>query len=415
MISPSIYGNDMNVLNFCQRQVWIFIFAALTVYASSAHAHLKWFVEDSQQQVDLSGDVVSYSLAWIGVGVALVLVGLLIDKNFPKVSAPWQPKRIEKYATSILGMLLGASLVISALSGHLFSMNIKDTGTLHTTMLMLEGFIGLSLILGLAVRQASILLIGLWLVTTQTAGLILTLENLWILGAAMFFLLRGRPVLCYFREDIFPSLDVAINQAQALTFLRVFIGANLILLGFSEKIMMPELGLAFLQEHPWNFMNHLGLLWFTDELFLFSAGAVEIILGVFLVAGWAVRLTAAVLAVLFLTPPFFMGPEEMIGHIPHISIVVMLLLFGRGYTFSLALTTLLDMLKTVNTPHQTSPTDSLQNHPIVSMGENENAHHKTVTSTLKVREHDISRLSKDRYLSLKKNGNKPLYRKRVEY
>jgi len=47
-----------------------------------------------------------------------------------------------------------------------------------------------------------------------------------------------------------------------------------------------------------------------------------------------IRLTAATLAILFLIPPFFMGVTEMIGHIPHISIVVMLLLFGRGNKFS---------------------------------------------------------------------------------
>jgi len=363
----------MNILNFCQRQAWMVIFAVLTVYASSTHAHLKWFVDDTQQQVYVYGDVVSYSLAWIGIGVALILAGMLIDKFVPKVSAPWQPKHIEKYATSILGMFLGVSLIINALNGHLFSMNIKDTGTLHIAMLVIEGFVGLSLIFGLMVRQASILLIGLWLAAIPTAGLIVTLENLWILGASLFFLLRGRPVLRYLREDIFSSLDATTNQAQALTFLRLFIGANLIFLGFSEKIMMPELGLAFLQEHPWNFMNHLGLLWFTDELFVFSAGAVEIILGIFLVAGWAVRLTAAVLAILFLTPPFFMGAEEMIGHIPHISIVVMLLLFGRGYTFNIALTALVDILRNTNTPHQASPTNHLQNHQISSIKKNQNA------------------------------------------
>jgi len=344
----------MNRLNFRRRQAWLLMVALLTIYVSSAHAHLKWFVDDSQQQVHIYNDVVYYSLAWLGVGVALILVGILIDKVFPKVSAPWQPKFIEKYATSILGVFLGASLVISALNGYLFSMNIKDTGTLHIVMLMLEGFIGLSLILGLVVRQASVLLIGLWLVTTQTAGLILTLENLWILGASIFFLLRGRSVLCYFREDIFSvlntRLETGISQAQALTFLRIFIGINLIFLGFSEKIMVPELGLAFLQEHQWNFMTQLGLFWFTDELFVFSAGAVEVILGIFLVAGWTVRLTAAVLAVLFLTPPFFMGVEEIIGHIPHLAIVIMLLLFGRGYTFSIAITALVDRLKSANTP-----------------------------------------------------------------
>ncbi len=357
----------MNTLNFYKNRILVMALSILILYVPPASAHLRWFAEDSQKRGYLYNDLVSYSLIWIGVGITLIIIGIFIDKILPKVSAPWQPTLIEKYATSILGIFVGASLIISALDGNVFSMNIKDTGALHTVLLLCEGFIGVSLVFGLAVRQASLLLIALWLVATLTAGLVVTLENLWVLGAAIFFFLRGRPLLRYSREDIFPFLNINVSQAQALTFLRIFIGANLIFLGFSEKIMVPELGLSFLQEHQWNFMKHLGLLWFADDLFVFSAGAVEIILGIFLVAGLAVRLTAAVLAILFLTPPFFMGPAEMIGHIPHISIVAMLLLFGRGCTFTVAFTALVAMLKHIKISKQTLSEDALQDQPMTNI------------------------------------------------
>lgn len=404
----------MNILNVGKRSAWVLALVTLTLYVSSAQAHLKWFVEDSQQS-HLYNNLILYSLTWISIGVVLILAGILIDRTFPKISESWQPKIIEKYATSILGILVGSSLIISALDGNLFSMNIKGSGALHTTLLLIEGFIGISLVLGLAVRQASILLIALWLVVSQVAGLVVTLENLWILGAAIFFFLRGRPMLRYSREDVFSLSSATINQAQALTFLRVFIGANLIFLGFSEKIMVPELGLGFLQEHPWNFMQHLGFFWFTDELFVFSAGAVEIILGLFLVAGWAVRLTAATLAILFLTPPFFMGAAEMIGHIPHISIVAMLLLFGRGYTLKIALASLFGIPKHTKPSHQPLLTDTLHSSlpspssynvrnrykRAVNMGKNHDLHHGVSAS---MKQHgSISHLSKNRYRSLKEN------------
>ncbi len=334
----------MNVIKKYKCLSWIFALVVLLVSVSSAHAHLKWFVDESQLQAHLYKNLVSYALAWVGITGVFILLSLILDRLFPKISSPWEPKRIEKYATSILSVSLGASLLISALDGSLFSMNIKNTGALNFA-LMLEGFIGLSLIFGLAVRQASVLLICLWLVAAIIVGWVVTLENLWILGAAIFFLLRGRPLLRYSHEDLFSVFDNEISQAHAISFLRIFIGANLIFLGFSEKIMVPELGLAFLQEHHWNFMAALGVPWFTDELFVFSAGAVEIILGLFLLAGWAVRLTAAALAILFLIPPFFMGAEEMIGHIPHISIVVMLLLFGRGQSSRVACSAVVDLAK----------------------------------------------------------------------
>lgn len=353
-------GDDMNIYKFYKNSISMFILAALTIYVSPVHAHLKWFTDDSQKQTYVYNDVMAYSLAWIGIGIVLILIGIIIDRVLPKISASWQPGDIEKYSTSIFGIFIGISLITSTLEGNLFSMNINDAGVLHTVLLLCEGFIGVSLVFGLAVRQASIFLIALWLVVTQAAGVVVTVENLWILGAAIFLLLRGRPLLRYSQEDIFSFLDARINQAQALTFLRVFLGANLIFLGFSEKILVPELGMAFLQDHPWNFMGQLGLTWFSDGLFVFSAGAVEIILGIFLMAGWVVRLTAAVLATFFLIPPFFMGPAELIGHIPHISIVIMLLLFGRGYTFHAAFTALVTMLKHVKTSRQVVSADTVQ-------------------------------------------------------
>ncbi len=309
-------------------------------FAFPAYAHLKWFVEPGQPTQAFTGNLVAYTSAWLLVGLAVALIGILLDKFYPKISFTWEPKKIEPYATAIIGILIGASLLINASQGGLFSININDIGPIHVTLLMLEGFIGLSLILGLAVRQASLLLIGLWLCVLYLSNTIDVLENIWIVGAALFLFFRGRTVLRYTHEDIFYSYDITLSQAQAISFLRVFLGINLIILGFSEKIMYLHLGLHFLQEHPWNFMAHFGVTWFTDELFVFSAGAVEIILGLFLVTGWVTRLTAVVLAGFFLTPPFFMGPEELIGHIPHLAMVAAVLIFGKGASLSDVFSTL---------------------------------------------------------------------------
>ena len=56
------------------------------------------------------------------------------------------------------------------------------------------------------------------------------------------------------------------------------------ILGFSEKILAPELGVNFLEGHSWNFMNAIGLN-FSDYLFTLSAGATEFILGLVFVLG----------------------------------------------------------------------------------------------------------------------------------
>ncbi|MCF6338373.1 MAG: DoxX family membrane protein [Gammaproteobacteria bacterium] len=321
-------------MEYFRKKIHKYILLGISVlsvfFAFPAYAHLKWFVESGQPAQAFSGNLVAYTSAWLLITLIVVLIGIVLDKLYPKISLAWEPKKIEPYATAIIGILLGTSLLINASQGGLFSVNINDVGSMHVTLLMLEGFIGLSLILGLAVRQAALLLVGLWLCVLYLSNTIDVLENTWVVGAALFLFFRGRTVLRYTHEDIFYSYDMTLSQAQAISFLRIFLGINLIILGFSEKIMYLQLGLHFLQEHPWNFMANLGVTWFTDELFVFSAGAVEIILGLFLVTGWVTRLTAVVLAGFFLTPPFFMGPEELVGHIPHLAMVVAVLVFGRG-------------------------------------------------------------------------------------
>ncbi len=299
-----------------------------TFFTLPAQSHLKWFVDTGLPEQSYSGNLYIYASAWLLISLAVILVGTFLNKRYPRISLTWAPRHIEPYATAIIGIFIGISLLISASQGILFSANINSIGPLHLTLLLLEGFTGLSLIIGLAVKQASLLLLGLWLSAFYFVDAIDVLENIWIIGVVLFFFLRERSVLRSTQEDIF--CDIQLSQSQAINFLRIFLGLNLILLGFSEKIFHPALGLAFLQEYPWNFMANLGVTWFTDELFVFSAGVVEAILGLFLVIGWVTRLTAIVLACLFLTPPFFMGAKEIIGHIPHIAIVVSMLIFGRG-------------------------------------------------------------------------------------
>jgi len=47
------------------------------------------------------------------------------------------------------------------------------------------------------VRQASLLLIGLWFSVLYLSNIVDVLENIWIVGAALFLFFRGRTVLRY--------------------------------------------------------------------------------------------------------------------------------------------------------------------------------------------------------------------------
>jgi uncharacterized membrane protein YphA (DoxX/SURF4 family) len=113
-------------------------------------------------------------------------------------------------------------------------------------------------------------------------------------------------------------------------FLRTATGLNLIILGFSEKIISPGLTQNFLSHYDWNFMQALGFEWFTDYWFAFCAGSFETLLGIFFLFGLFTRLTTLALAGFLVTTLALLGPVELMGHLPHFSIAVVLLIMGAG-------------------------------------------------------------------------------------
>ena len=76
-------------------------------------------------------------------------------------------------------------------------------------------------------------------------------------------------------------------------------GVSLIVMAFSEKLMYPELGLSFLEIHQWNFMNNMGMTWFTDELFVLSTGFSEMVFGVIFILGYLTRINTVLIASFF--------------------------------------------------------------------------------------------------------------------
>ncbi|MBI3671179.1 hypothetical protein HY249_00085 [Candidatus Azambacteria bacterium] len=77
-------------------------------------------------------------------------------------------------------------------------------------------------------------------------------------------------------------------------------------------------------------MQNLGFSWYSDYLFVLSAGFVESLLGLIFILGVVTRLNALATAIIFTIPLFLMGPVELIGHMPHFSLVLLLLIFGSG-------------------------------------------------------------------------------------
>ncbi|MEK7520410.1 MAG: DoxX family membrane protein [Patescibacteria group bacterium] len=297
-----------------------------------ASAHVKWFVD-----VAHTAPIRSYSitdgpvLAWIAIAVVIVGIAILLEKKLPSLRSFSHPffDYIDPAVISLFSIIIGFGLVVFSWEGYGFAPNLISTTILGELMLAFQATIGFALVLGVFVKLASVGLLALFFTAMLHFGFGELSDAFEVVGIALILLLFGRPHWTLFDAARLHALAERYRD-YAVPLLRVFTGVNLVILGFSEKILHPELGMAFLAEYHWNFMQMLGFENFTDYWFVLSAGTVEALFGVMFILGLVTRLTAVFLLPFFFATLILMGPVELFAHILHFAILLTLLVFGSG-------------------------------------------------------------------------------------
>ncbi|MBI2612389.1 DoxX family membrane protein [Candidatus Kaiserbacteria bacterium] len=296
-----------------------------------ALAHTRWFAAGEILPYVSDEPTALYLGAWALVAFAIVTTGIYLERRGLMQLSLLHPRRDHAYprAASTFSMIAGAFFLIAGTHGYLFSPNLTIESGIPYTLVVLQILIGVAFLAGVYARVAALGLALLWLASIPLAGVIAILEDVWVLSTALFVLIMGSDYFSLVPWRAFAHLTRRYHE-YALPLLRLGTGATLLVLGFSEKILRPELGINFLAQHDWNFMQLLGFEWYSDYLFVLSAGAVESLLGLIFILGVVTRLNALVLAIFFTIPMFILGPIELAGHLPHFAAVVLLLLFGGG-------------------------------------------------------------------------------------
>lgn len=303
----------------------LFILSILAIPTIAA-AHVKWFAKPGEyvrpyQITDMP------VILTIVVSFIIICVGVYLDRklNVPK----WMGRFMNRWASvalSIASIGFGLSFIIFSIKGFIFAPNLPATPLL----LAIQAVAGVMIFLGLFEKIGGFLLVVLFGLSVQQYGFMEMMDTFEMLGFALYAMIVGRPKWRIVDVHIFKNITHKLH-AYGVPILRVATGLNLIILGFSEKIMAPALTQNFLAHYDWNFMHHvLGLEWFTDYWFAFCAGSVEVLFGVFLLLGLVTRLTIIGLAVFLVTTLILLGPIELIGHLPHFSIAIVLLVMGAG-------------------------------------------------------------------------------------
>lgn len=301
-----------------------------TCAAAPALAHVRWFVEqgvavENFQPYSLTSPEV---LVWIALATAIVAASVWLDTILPEVRIAGSKTRHD--FIELLRIFTGMSCLLTAYDGAIIAPHLEASGTFGTILLALQSVSGILLIANRFIRHVAIWLLLLHLGLAIKFGIVAALEYFIMPGIAVFLLINNLPTEAL-RERWKP---------YSVSLLRIFTGISLITLGVSEKLLNPQMAEAFLRTNDWNFVALIGFDWFTDRLFVLSAGMVEVIFGVILVLGTTTRLNVLAFSAALLASNIIFLIEgnreaallEFIGHIPIMGVALVLLLLGYGQT-----------------------------------------------------------------------------------
>lgn len=292
--------------------------------------HVKWFTDPSQHPTDYSllltfPVIVAFAVAGLAIAAAAVVQRTVRE---PRIF-----RALEHFAwlgPLVLGLHLGVALIAAAALGMLFVPSLRvERDEFSFALLAAEAVCGILLVLGLGTRVAAVALALLGVVAMEPFNFESILEQVHILGAAIFLFITGRGAISI--DRVFGqnrALAMAVAPAVALTLLRVCMGVGIAFGALTEKLLDPGLAGALLSERP--YLNVLAGLGVSNDQFVYLAGLIELVIGVVIVSGQLTRPVMAAGAVLFTaTLPIF-GWTELLGHLPYYGIMLTLFIAPRA-------------------------------------------------------------------------------------
>jgi uncharacterized membrane protein YphA (DoxX/SURF4 family) len=289
--------------------------------------HVKWFTDPSRHPTDYGLLLTPPVIAAFVVALAAVGAAWLIAHRVPEPRLIGDVERFAGLGPLALGLCVGIALVAAALVGLLFvpSLRVERDGE-GLVLLGAELVVGLMIALGLGTRIAALGLAVLGAVAMVPFSLESILEQVHLLGAAVYLFVIGRGALAVDRL-LRQRRSIEDERAPefALTVLRVAMGFGIAFGALTEKLLDPGLSAALLSERPeLNVLRGVGV---GDPQFIYLAGLVELVIGAVIISGQLARPVMAVGALLFtVTLPLF-GWYELLGHLPY---------YGMFFTIFLA-------------------------------------------------------------------------------
>jgi uncharacterized membrane protein YphA (DoxX/SURF4 family) len=296
--------------------------------------HVKWFTDPSLHPTRYELLFSVPVLLAFAAGLAAIGIAYWIQHNIPEPEIARALERFAAYGPLALGLHLAIALLVASALGLLFvpSLEIHPGEPLGTPLLVMEAVAGVSILLGLATRAGAVIVVLLGVVAMQPFTFEAILEQVHILGIAIFLFLIGRGPLSLDRiRRVRPPIKDPLVPAAALISLRILMGFGIAFNALTEKLLNPSLSQALLDAYPGlNLLEGFGL---QDPVFIWLAGTTELAIGLVIMSGQITRPVMAVGAFLFTISLFYFGWLELLGHLPFFGIMLLLLIAPNANTW----------------------------------------------------------------------------------
>ncbi len=282
---------------------------------TSARPPYDWGFAARPATIGLIAAAVLGAVAWRLVGRRLPRPELAFLSPLGRLS-PWVPRLLAVHA----GVSLLAQAARDTYLAPALALPESPSGA---ALRIAEGVLGVWLISGFRIRGAAFAVVVAGPLGMLRYGVVPILERMDLLGIALFLALLPPGAD---RWGAAPVAEALVERA--VSWLRLLVGGALVVLAFTEKLARPALALAFLDRFPaFNILRTLGLD-VGDVAFVRIAGAVELLFGLLVISGTLPQLAVIVAGIPFNATLFFLGAEELIGHLPIYGAMLALLVYG---------------------------------------------------------------------------------------
>jgi hypothetical protein len=311
---------------------WPWAALGIALGAAPALAHEKWFVSDEQLASVAARPSVFTGLTAFGLVATVIVAGFFVlmwevDRRLDGTALAhrldeWL-QRLPMHPRTILGTVIGVSLMGAGLQGTLFSPNLQLPATAWGAALgVAEIVIGTALIfLEPLYAELGAMLAVLFFLGFSVEPFWNLLEELLFLGAGLYLVTQET------RRS--PWSRWATEETRRLGFqaFRLIVGLNFLVLSF-VKWLRPDLAMALVEQYRVNFLPWAGV---DTAEFVFLAALIETVVALCLLFRVAFR-TATVVALFFFTASIFVfGFRELLGHLPIKAALILFFIIGHWH------------------------------------------------------------------------------------